>query len=240
MNDLRRYIRLLIEQVDRPQVIFMAGGPGSGKSTVIRSLGLAERMEIVNPDDAYEAALKMEGIPMDRQQLLDEYMPIKERYLAAVDANNQAEVEALEPEYTRLRGLLSRNMKLFTSARKKAAERQQMLADAGTDFLVDGTGGNYRQITNLATKLRESGYEVGMIFIDVPMEVSVERDRRRGEMGGRRLGRRTVERSWNSVNRNKEPYQQFFGDSFFYVDATEENFRQSIVDISGPVGSFLR
>ena len=82
MNLLREFIReLLKEAVDPPKVIFMAGGPGSGKSTVIRQLGLDGRLKVINPDDQYEADMQAEGIPMDRATLLDEYSPVSYTHL---------------------------------------------------------------------------------------------------------------------------------------------------------------
>lgn len=236
---LRQYIRILLEQAMAPKVIFMAGGPGSGKSTVINSLGLSGRLEVINPDDAYEAAMAAENIPSDRQSLLDEYVPIKQEYEAAQEAGDLELVAELEPGYTRLRGLLSRNMQLFAAARKDAKARQLELLETGKDFLVDGTGGNSKEILKTADKLKEVGFEVGMIFVDVSMETSVARDHARGEAGRRRLGRKTVERSWNSVNRNFELYQDYFGDNFFRIDADKGHFEQSIEDSRTGIQGFL-
>lgn len=44
-----------------PKVIFMAGAPGAGKSTVIDRLGL-ETLDIINPDDFYEPMLDQSGL----------------------------------------------------------------------------------------------------------------------------------------------------------------------------------
>lgn len=239
MNLLRKYVRLLIEEVDTPKVIFMAGGPGSGKSTVIRNLGLSNRLKIINPDDQYEETLRAEGIPMDRQSLLDEYKPLKDEWEAAKEAGNDILAADLEPEYLRLRSLLSRNMSLFNMARKDAKEAQTDHIAAGEEFLVDGTGGNYNEIAIQVKKLESAGYDVGMIFIDVPMETSIARDNARGERGGRRLGAKTVERSWSAVSENMPLYEKLFGEDFFYVDASEDAFQESVNSISADVMRFL-
>ncbi len=239
MKLLQEYIRILLEQADTPKVIFMAGGPGSGKSTVIRALGLADRLEVINPDDQYEETLRAEGIPSDRAALLDEYKPLKDQYTAAQEAGDEDTVASLEPEYFRLRNLLSRNMVLFNQARKGAKQAQSDHMAAGEEFLVDGTGGNYNEIAKQVEKLESAGYDVGMIFIDVPVETSVARDFTRGEQGGRRLGAKSVERSWAAVDSNKPLYEELFGDDFFYVDASEEAFEDSIDLISAEVSRFL-
>ncbi|HIK66690.1 MAG TPA: hypothetical protein EYF95_01820 [Flavobacteriales bacterium] len=239
MNLLREYIRYLFEQTESPKVIFMAGGPGSGKSTVIRNLGLDGRLKVINPDDQYEETMKAEDIPMDRGTLLDDYKPLRDRYIQAQESGDNELVAELEPEYQRLRGLLSRNMVLFNQARKAAKESQKEHMAAGGEFLVDGTGGNYNEIANQVEKLESAGYDVAMIFVDVPVETSVERDQARGAAGGRRLGQKTVERSHSAVSENKPLYEELFGDDFFYVENFGDNFEASIEEISSGVARFL-
>ncbi len=240
MKLLREYIRCLLrEGADAPKVIFMAGGPGSGKSTVIRNLGLGDRLELINPDDQYEETMRAEGVPMDRSSLLDEYKPLRTEYLAAKEAGDTVTMAELEPEYLRLRGVLSRNMTLFNQARQAAKAKKEEHAAAGGEFLVDGTGGNYNEIATQVQKLESAGYDVAMIFIDVPMETSVERDRSRGESGGRHLGRKTVEKSWQAVSANRERYEDLFGDDFFYVDNDGENFESGIDAIAAGVERFM-
>lgn len=239
MNLLRKYVRLLIEQTSPPKVIFMAGAPGSGKSTVIHKLGLSNRLEIINPDDQYEAALESEGIPSDRKSLLDKYKPLKDQYSLAKESGDTDLLADLEPEYLRLRNLLSRNMVLFNQARKSAKKAQRDHIDAGKEFLVDGTGGNYNEIAKQVERLESAGYDVAMIFIDVPMDTSIARDFSRGEKGGRRLGAKSVEKSWAAVNQNMPRYEELFGNDFFYIDASENEFKNSINSISAEIKRFL-
>ncbi len=132
-------------------------------------------------------------------------------------------------------------MKLFTQARKAAKSRGQDHAEAGEEFLVDGTGGNYNEIASQVEKLRSVGYEVAMIYIDVPLESSIERNVQRGARGGRRLRDSEVERSWKAVNRNRGQYESLFGNNFFYIDASgsREEFSEEIDLISSGVMEFL-
>ena len=56
------------EELDYPtqtnsKIIFMAGSPGSGKSTVLKGLGLA--IGIVNADTFYEEYLSTSHLPFD-------------------------------------------------------------------------------------------------------------------------------------------------------------------------------
>ena len=137
MKRLRQYIRkILLESLQSPKVIFMAGGPGSGKSTAIRKLGLEGRLEVINPDDFYEEALKAEGIPLDRNAIFAEYGPVRRSYLAAEKAGDTNTMDELRDEYLRLKGLLRRNMVLFNQARKQAKEWKQQSMESNKDFIV--------------------------------------------------------------------------------------------------------
>jgi predicted ABC-type ATPase len=239
MKIIREYIRLLIEQKSSPKVIFMAGGPGSGKSTVIRKLGLKSRLEVINPDDHYEKFLKKEDIPMNREYLIQQYIPLKKKYEEAVNSEDLESIKSLKPEFLKFKNYLSRSMTLFNKARKISKERKQEKINLGQSYLVDGTGGNYKQILNQVKKLKDLGYKVGMVFIDVPKETSVERDRSRGNIGKRSIGQKSVERSWQAVDSNKELYKNLFKDEFFYIDASEKNFEDSIERVSSSITSFL-
>ena len=48
----------------KPKAIYMAGGPGSGKSTVLKGLGLKGKIPIINADATYEAGLKDAGLSL--------------------------------------------------------------------------------------------------------------------------------------------------------------------------------
>ena len=241
MNDLRKFIRsvLLESECPTPKAIFMAGGPGSGKSTVLRKLGLFGKIKIINADDAYEAGLKAAGIPLDRDDIITKYQPLKAAYLAANEAGDYETAERLEPEYSRLRNILSQNMKIFSAARKGAKADQAEAASCREDFLVDGTAGDFRSISKQIKNLAGSGYDVAMIFVAVPLETSLERNRARGSEGGRRLADSSVEKSWGAVDRNKEAYEDLLGDNFFFIDASEEFFDQSVSAVKGKISNYL-
>ena len=237
---LREYIRnLLLESTSAPKVIFLAGAPGSGKSTVIRRLDLINRLEIVNPDDAYEEAKRRDNLPFDKTDILDKYKPIKDEYLAAVSDGDQEAINRLEPEYLRLRAPLSADAKAFNAARTGASKRKKQLAAENKDFLVDGTGGNFNEINSQIKKLRDVGYETAMIYIDIDLETSLARNIARGKRGGRRLSDRSIERSHSGVSANKELYSNLFGENFFYIDASPADYEKSVNSAAQEINRFL-
>ena len=63
----------MTEGVDDPAIfkaVFLAGGPGSGKSFIVGKTGLpALGLKVINSDDAYEAAMKKAGMEMSSDNI---------------------------------------------------------------------------------------------------------------------------------------------------------------------------
>ena len=68
-----KFKKFMTEGVDDPSIfkaIFLAGGPGSGKSFIVGKTGLpALGLKVVNSDDAYEAAMKKAGMEMNTDNI---------------------------------------------------------------------------------------------------------------------------------------------------------------------------
>ena len=266
MESWRGYIS---EDQDSPKVIFMAGAPGSGKSTVIDRLGL-DTLEIINPDEFYEPALEKSGLGKDiakikesflqsRQDfkdLLSEILQIVEpedgwshdilveMYESAMgEANDDRtfihNLETTREKYETERAKIVQQAKLFNQARKSAKSKQAQLADEGRSFIVDGTGGRFGVIRNQQEQLEDMGYDTAMIFVDIPLETAIDRQEQRGLEGGRTLDSRAIEKSWAAVNKNIEPYEELFGDNFFRVSAETEEMDDSIAIIKPVIDSFV-
>lgn len=236
MHLLKEYIRLLVESALKPKVIFMAGAPGSGKSTIRSRLGITG-FEIVDPDEAYEAALQAEEVPLNLGKFELEFFDINNQMKDALEAGDTAKVEELKPEYERMRAMAQRKGKAFTMAQKASKDRQKALAAEGKNFIVDGTAADYNAIRSLKRTFEAAGYDTAMLFVHVDIETAIERNRARGEAGGRSLRDRTIEKNWQGVHENEQPYRQLFGDNFFYVDAT--NMDQSIPEVKRQIKDFI-
>ena len=79
-----KFKQFLNEGVDDPAIfkaVFLAGGPGSGKSFIVGKTGLpALGMKVVNSDDAYENAMKKAGKAMTPDEIFsDEGQEIRGR-----------------------------------------------------------------------------------------------------------------------------------------------------------------
>ena len=120
------------------KAFFLAGGPGSGKSYVVRSTTGGTGLRIVNSDDIFEKYLKDAGFDMDM-------------------STAKAEREAEERDKMRKR------------AKQLTKKRQANYIEGRIGLIIDGTGKDYAKIADQATKLKQLGYDVHMIFVNTPL-----------------------------------------------------------------------
>ena len=166
------------------KAFFLAGGPGSGKSYVVRKTTGGMGMKIVNSDDIFEKLLDKEG--------LSKKMPESEK----------------EP-----RDIVRAKAKRLTSA-KKANYLEGRLG-----LIIDGTGKDYDKIAGQATKLKQIGYDVHMIFVNTSLDVALERNQKRA----RTVPESITIKSWNDVQRNIGKFSQYFRQNFIVVDNNDAN-----------------
>lgn len=215
--DLLRYIiREVVVNLKRPKIIFLAGGPGSGKSTVVDALDLTG-FEVVDPDKSYEEFLLQNNISLNVAKVENDYFDVKERMNTAVGAGDQEEIARLTPEYIKKRRLISIKGKGFIASQQAMKKRHRKIAGEKRDFIIDGTAGDFGAVSRLKLDLEKYGYDTAMIFVDAPLEVALQRNQVRGETGGRRLRDETVEKSWMAANKNLKRFEKLFGETFFYM-----------------------
>jgi len=148
-------------------------------------------------------------------------------------------LETTREKYETERAKIVEQAKLFNQARDSAKEKQFSAAEEGRSFIVDGTGGRFGVIRNQKKGLEDQGYDVGMIFVDVPLEDAISRQQSRLQSGGRSLDPKAVEKSWIAVNKNLEPYRELFGDNLFRIVATDEEMDASIAEEGERLSAFL-
>ena len=171
----------LQEGVYDPNILkafFLAGGPGSGKSYVVKRGTGGLGMKIVNSDDVFEKYLKDAGLSMK--------MPKSEE----------------EPRD-----------KLRARAKQVTAARQANYIEGRLGLIIDGTGHDYDKIATQATKLKQLGYDVHMIFVNTSLDVALERNSQRP----RQVPEDIVKKSWNQVQSNIGKFQQYFGNKNFII-----------------------
>jgi cytidylate kinase len=134
------------------KAIFLAGGPGSGKSFIVDRVGtpLVHGMRIVNSDDTFEYLLKKNKISMN---------------LLNLQKNDPVDYE---------RAMVLRKKSKEITARKKAT-----MINGRLGMVIDGTGHEYTKLSKQAEELEQLGYDTYMIFVHTSLDVALERNERR-------------------------------------------------------------
>ena len=221
---LRNLIRqtLLQEGVYDPGIlkaVFLAGGPGSGKSYTAKGIfgvprdlklaaGTASGLRFINSDPAFERELKKMGI--DPKTLAD--LP-DEEWDALTAPTDSPRARA--------------------KSQKKSMER---LSGAGRlGMILDGTGDDYSKIARKKAQLEALGYDTYMIFINTSLEVAQDRNAKRE----RALPEDLVDGIWHDVQQNMGGFQDLFGRNFRIVDNTDYT-KNNVAKVEKAVKAFMR
>ena len=203
---LKKTLRVeLVEGVNDPGIfkaIFLAGGPGSGKTYIAKGLfGIPERlnisqtgMKMVNSDKELKCLLNKFGFGTDLDSLPDEVF------------SNLTNPK--DPKYSGLRNF----------AKDLTAERRRLYQNGRLGMIIDGTGDDYKKIAMEKAELEKIGYQTYMIFVNTTLEVALERNEKRDRV----LPEKIVSDSHKEVNRNIGAFQGLFGSgNFMIVDNNE-------------------
>ena len=218
------FVDLITEGVDDPGIlkcIFLAGGPGSGKSYTAKEIfGVGKSdmasvsaggLKVISSDMAFEQALKKNGI--NPKDLAD---------IQKNDPNFWAYIAGEEGDSIRNRA-------------KEITQKQQAFYEAGRlGMIIDGTGDEVLKIRNKMDKAEKLGYDCYMVFVNTSLEVAIKRNAERS----RSLPESLVREIWSKCQENMGKFQGMFGNNFIIVDNTEYHpINQSV---QKQVDAFLR
>ena len=218
------FVELITEGVDDPGIlkcIFLAGGPGSGKSYTAKEIfGVGKSdissvsaggLKVLSSDTAFEQALKKNGI--NPKDLAD---------IQKNDPNFWAYIAGEEGDSIRNRA-------------KEVTQKQQAFYEAGRlGMIIDGTGDEVLKIRNKMDKAEKLGYDCYMVFVNTSLEVAIKRNAERS----RSLPESLVREIWSKCQENMGKFQGMFGNNFIIVDNTEYHpINQSV---QKQVDAFLR
>lgn len=200
---LRKGYFTLVEGVYDPGIlkaVFLAGGPGSGKSATVNTLfDLApptknlspSGLKVVNSDPAFEILLKKAGYDLN---------------LAKMDDKTFDKVTSDDPNSIRSR------------AKKIMLKQFELFKDSRLGVIIDGTGDNYDKISKQKKELEKLGYDCYMVFVNTTLDVAQQRNASRE----RKLKRSLVKNIWTDVQKNLGAFQNTFGKNFVIIDNSED------------------
>ena len=187
------------------KAVFMAGGPGSGKSYVAGQIfGIPKKVNVsmsglksVNSDTEFEFLLKKYGFETFGTGKLDIDKWPDEVFDAIAGGDEDSETMTVR-----------KKAKLMTIDRKKKYMEGRL------GMIIDGTGHNYGKIKKEKDQLEKLGYDTYMVFVNTSLKVAHERNKERD----RRLPEDILVKSWNDVQKNLGGFQSLFGSNFVIVD----------------------
>ncbi len=200
------FIQMVTEGVDDPGIlkcVFMAGGPGSGKSFTAKEIfGVGKEftqsfsaggLKIVNSDTAFEKGLKDNGI----------------------DPKKLGQIEKEDPE---LWNKITRGDSSIRGTAKRLTQTQQRFYESGRlGMIIDGTGDDVGKIKKKMEHAKSLGYDCYMVFVNTSLEVALQRNKDRD----RTLSDNLVTKIWKDCQDNLGKFQQMFSGNFIIVDNTQ-------------------
>ena len=187
------------------KAVFMAGGPGSGKSYVAQELfGIPKKfnapvagLKSVNSDTEFEFLLKKYGFATFGTGKLDIDKWPDEVFDAIAGGDEDSE-----------------SMTVRKKAKLMTADRKKKYMEGRLGMIIDGTGHNFGKIKKEKQQLEALGYDCYMVFVNTSLEVAKKRNKERE----RRLPEDILVKSWNDVQKNLGGFQALFGSNFVIVD----------------------
>jgi predicted kinase len=236
--------QMIIEGVDDPGIlkcVFMAGGPGSGKSfTAMEIFGIDKKLKTsfsstglksVNSDSAFEKGLKDNGI--DPRKLADIEKNDAELWYKISGGSSSTSDSSYDVRKGKRGGAIK-----GTSIRAKAkalTAKQKAFYEAGRlGMIIDGTGHVYSKIQKNKKYAESLGYDTYMIFVNTSLEVAKERNQNRDRV----LSDELLTKSWNDVQNNLGKFQNLFGGNFRIVDNTV--YKPIAKQVQKAVNTFIR
>ena len=191
---------LLNEGVNDPGIfkaVFLAGGPGSGKSYVASQLfGIPEKVNV----SAY--GLKMVNQDTELEIFL-------KKYFDTVDIDNMPDdlfrqlTDPTDDDYSGMR----------THTKGLSKERLKNYTNGRLGVIIDGTGHKFNDVKKERQDLLKLGYDTFMVYVNTSLEVAQQRNEERPRV----LPKDVVEKYWKSVQKNMAYFQGLFGGANFLL-----------------------
>ena len=180
------------------KAVFLAGGPGSGKTYVAKQIfGIPDRfnismsgMKMVNSDKELKFFLNKYGFGTELDKMPDELFK-----------------QLTDPDYDDYSGLRG-----YTKSLTK--QRMKLYQQGKLGMIIDGTGHNFGKIQKMKAELEADGYDTYMVMVNTSLEVAQARNKLRDRV----LPEDLLAKSWTDVQKNIGSFQALFKNNFVVVD----------------------
>ena len=181
---------LLIEQLNGPKAIILAGAPGAGKGFILSGLDLGN-LKVLNVDNTYIDLLKKANVSLDLKNATPEERSKQAKLMAAANKEFKGKVAST------IQGKESFILDGTAASIKQTTVLKQQLEEAGYEvFMLYVYTDLERSLKQNQDRFEKSGGE------------------------DRSLAPAIVMRTWLSVTKNFMPYKNLFGDNFISVANT--------------------
>ena len=103
--------------------------------------------------------------------------------------------------------------KLRPRAKEMAAKQEKLLTNGRVGIIIDGTGDNPEKIKKKKAELEALGYDTSMVFVDVPLDVALARNKKRARV----VPEDVLKDAHKLSQAAKETYKEMFGGKFANV-----------------------
>ena len=192
------------------KAIFLAGGPGSGKSYVVgQSTTPFQGLKVINSDDEFNKVLKFETTHIR-------------------GGKNASPLFGKDPKAPDTIDHPFAQKKRAEVAKPRTEKRQRALELGRLGMIIDSTGAKIEKVNQQIKSLQKLGYDCYLIFVDTTLEVSLERNKERARGGkDRQLPDRIVKKEWQNVQNNKMLLKRFVG-SQNYIEVQNDNAGENV------------
>jgi len=201
--------------------IFLAGGPGSGKSHIANIIFAVDKniigaisphgLKMVNSDTAFENGLHKNGInPRDLAKISDENPELFNKITIGPDS-------------------------IRTKAKNITNLRKYFYEEGRIGMIIDGTGSDYEHLMKQKEQAEKLGYDCYMVFVNTSLDVALQRNHNRS----RTLPDDLIKTMWNHCQENLGHFQTLFGGSnISIIDNT--SYKSIPSQIQKNVDKFIR
>ena len=187
------------------KAVFLAGGPGSGKTRTARWIfGIPDKfnismsgMKMVNSDKDLKYLLKKFHFGTNLDKMPDELFA----HLTGMSKDMVSKPQDVDSG-------------LRKYAKDLTAQRMKLYKQGKLGMIIDGTGHDFSKIHTMKKDLEDDGYDTYIVLVNTSLEVA----QKRNQLRDRILPPELLKKSWESVQRNIGAFQALFKNNFVIVD----------------------